>query len=141
MVLATLVGLAVVGIGQHKTPYMKSFEKSSERGWVFVRNDPLRYDPKTVIRYDGKVVGVIESASVSLMVKVKGGAISVVDLGPKSYYDAQAMHIHVHDVVGVKGSKVIQDGKGTVLAAELTHHGSKVAFRSLDGRPLWSSSR
>jgi hypothetical protein len=139
MVLTTLVGLAVVGLGQQASP--KAVAKSSERGWVFVRNEPMKFDPKTVISYEGKVVGLIQSSNVSLMVKVRGGGVSYVDLGPKWYYDAQSMHIQVHDPIRVKGSKVIQDGKGAVLASELTHYGSRVAFRSLDGRPFWFKSR
>ena len=139
MVLTTIAALAMAAMPQQRmVPAKTSFDKASDTGWVFVRNDPLKYDPKTVISYEGKVVGVIQGASVSLMVKVKGGAISVVDLGPKSYYDAQSMHVMVKDAIKVKGSKVVQEGRGTVLAAEVVHHGSKIAFRSPDGKPFWN---
>ena len=111
---------------------------SKDNGWYTHYAGSTSWDPKTVIKFEGKVMGKIESAkSVDLMVKLKNGGTAFVELGPKAYFDAQMIRINPQDPVKVQGSKVMVNGESLILCQELRHQGDKVAFRTQDGRPFW----
>jgi hypothetical protein len=113
--------------------------KSKGTGWYTHYAGSATWDPKTVISFEGKVLGVIQSnRSVDLMVKLKNGGTAFVELGPKPYFDGQALRISSQDMVKVRGSKVMVNGESLVLCQELRHSGSRIAFRTQDGRPFWS---
>jgi hypothetical protein len=116
----------------------RSFENAKSTGWYTHYAGRAAWDAKSVIQFSGKVIGLIESAkSVDLMVKVEGGGTAFVELGPKEYFDGQALHISSQDAVKISGSKVMVNGESLVLCQELRHKGSKIAFRTLTGKPFW----
>jgi len=114
-------------------------ENARPTGWYTHYQGSASWDPNTIISFQGRVTGMIQSAkSVDLMVKLQNGGTAFVELGPKNYFDGQAVHISPDDTVKVRGSKVMVNGESLVLCQELRHSGSKIAFRTLDGRPFWS---
>lgn len=117
----------------------RAVEKARPTGWYTHYQGSAAWNPETVISFQGHVKGMIQSAkSVDLMVKLQNGGTAFVELGPKEYFDGQGAYISPDDVVKVRGSKVMVNGESLVLCQELRHHGSKIAFRTLDGRPFWS---
>jgi len=117
----------------------RAVEKARPNGWYTHYQGSAAWDPETVISFQGHVKGMIQSAkSVDLMVKLPNGGTAFVELGPKEYFDGQAVNITADDTVKVRGSKVMVNGESLVLCQELRHHGSNIAFRTLDGRPFWS---
>lgn len=117
----------------------RAMDKARSTGWYTHYQGSAAWDSETVISFQGRVMGMIQSAkSVDLMVKLQNGGTAFVELGPKEYFDGQSVHITPDDNVKVRGSKVMVNGESLVLCQELRHHGSKIAFRTLDGRPFWS---
>jgi len=117
----------------------RSFENAKSTGWYTHYAGSAAWDSKSLIQFNGKVIGLIESTkSVDLMVKAQGGGTAFVELGPKEYFEGQALHISAQDPVKVSGSKVMVNGESLILCQELRHKGSKIAFRTQDGRPFWS---
>ena len=117
----------------------RAMEKARPTGWYTHYQGSATWDSNTIISFQGHVQGMVQSMkSVDLMVKLDNGGTAFVELGPKNYFDGQALHISPDDVVKVRGSKVMVNGESLILCQELRHKGSKVAFRTLDGRPFWS---
>jgi hypothetical protein len=140
MLLTTMIAGALL-TQQHTPIYAtdKAVANSKGTGWYTHYNGSANWDPKTVISFEGKVLGMIQSnRSVDLMVKLKNGGTAFVELGPKAYFDGQSVRISAQDSVKVRGSKVMVNGESLVLCQELRHTGSRIAFRTQDGRPFWT---
>lgn len=140
MVLTTFLAIAAMS---QQTPLRSDVDRAVEaakpNGWYVHYQGSASWDPKTVISFEGRVSGVIQSEnSVDLMVKLKNGGTAFVELGPKEYFDAQALHVSTQDSVKVRGSKVMVNGESLVLCQELRQKGSKIAFRTNEGRPFWT---
>ena len=140
MLLTTMIAGALLTQGQNSVVTLdKAVANSGATGWYTHYNGSANWNPKTVISFEGKVLGVIQSTrSVDLMVKLKNGGTAFVELGPKEYFDGQAVRITPQDAVKVRGSKVMVNGESLVLCQELRHTGSRIAFRTQDGRPFWT---
>lgn len=139
MLLTTMIAGAL--LTQQRTGYSldKAVANSKGTGWYTHQAGSGSWDPKTVISFEGKLMGMVQSArSVDLMVKLKNGGTAFVELGPKAYFDGQALHLQAQDSIKIRGSKVNVNGESLVLCQEIRHKGSKVAFRTTDGRPFWS---
>ncbi len=117
----------------------RAVENSRGTGWYTHYAGSAAWDPKTVINFEGKLIGVVQSAkSVDVMIKLRNGGTAFVELGPKAYFDGQAVRLTKQDQLKVRGSKVMVNGESLVLCQELRHNGSKIAFRTVDGRPFWN---
>lgn len=117
----------------------KSFDRAKNTGWYTHYSGSAAWDAKSVISFDGKVIGIVQSAkSVDLMVRLANGGTAFVELGPKEYFDGQALHLSPTDSVKIRGSKVMVNGESLVLCQEIRHRGSKIAFRTPEGKPFWS---
>lgn len=117
----------------------KAVENSKGTGWYTHYAGSAAWDSKTVVSFEGKLMGMIQSAkSVDLMIKLRNGGTAFVELGPKNYFDAQALRLTKQDGLKVRGSKVMVNGESLILCQELRHNGSKIAFRTDDGRPFWN---
>lgn len=117
----------------------RAVENSKGTGWYTHYAGSATWDSKTVISFEGKLMGMIQSAkSVDLMIKLNNGGTAFVELGPKNYFDNQALRLYKQDNLKIRGSKVMVNGESLVLCQELRHNGSKIAFRTQDGRPFWN---
>jgi hypothetical protein len=65
-------------------------------------------------------------------------ALIEVHLGPEWYLDSQKFSIEVGDSLELKGSRVIYNGKPTIIAARLTKEDRVLTLRDDNGLPLWS---
>lgn len=118
----------------------RAVANSKDGGWYVHYAGSASWNPQTVISFEGKVMGKIESSrSVDLMVKLKNGGTAFVELGPKAYFDAQMIRLNPQDPVKIQGSKVMVNGESLILCQELRHQGDRAAFRNKDGRPFWLS--
>lgn len=103
-----------------------------------------QYDPKTVETLSGEVLSITKTTSrrgreygVHLLVKTDAETIEV-HLGPEWYLDSQKFSIEVGDSLELKGSRVIYNGKPTIIAARLTKKDRVLTLRDDNGLPLWS---
>ncbi len=117
----------------------KAVANSKATGWYTHYAGSASWNPNTVINFEGRLIGMVQSErSVDLMIKLKNGGTAFVELGPKRYFDAQSARLMKKDQLKVRGSKVMVNGESLILCQELRHNGSKIAFRTLDGRPFWN---
>ncbi|MBN9501044.1 MAG: hypothetical protein BGO01_06905 [Armatimonadetes bacterium 55-13] len=135
IIAATVCAQQVPAQIEHARPE----EVAGSTGWYTHYQGSASWDPKSVVAFEGRLIGVVQSPkSVDLMVKLKNGGTAFVELGPKRYFDGQAVHLSAKDPVKVSGSKVMVNGESLILCQELRHKGSKIAFRTPDGRPFWN---
>ncbi len=140
MILTAMIAGAMFTQGSPKSSQVDSLvNKSKDNGWYTHFAGSAAWDPKSVISFEGKLMGMVQSSrSVDLMVKLKNGGTAFVELGPKQYFDGQALHLTPQDGLKIRGSKVNVNGETLILCQELRHKGSKIAFRTSDGRPFWN---
>lgn len=139
MLLTTMIAGALITQQSQNMATDKAVANSKANGWYTHYAGSASWDAKTVISFEGKVMGMVQSdRSVDLMVKLKNGGTAFVELGPKNYFDGQALHLQAQDGVKIRGSKVNVNGESLILCQEIRHKGSKVAFRTTDGRPFWN---
>lgn len=141
MLLTTMIAGALLTqqARPESTATDKAVENSKGIGWYTHYAGSAAWDSKTVVSFEGKLMGMIQSAkSVDLMIKLKNGGTAFVELGPKIYFDAQALRLTKQDGLKIRGSKVMVNGESLILCQELRHNGSKIAFRTEDGRPFWN---
>lgn len=141
MLLTTIIAGALLTQqgAQRNTATDAAVAKSKDAGWYTHYAGSATWDPKSVVSFEGKLMGMVQSSrSVDLMVKLKNGGTAFVELGPKGYFDGQAVHLQAQDSLKIRGSKVMVNGESLILCQELRHKGSKVAFRTMDGRPFWN---
>lgn len=106
------------------------------------------YNPNTVVRFSGKVTGLTTGApmaglgeSVRMIVRANNGGSMLVEIGPAWYVNRQALRLKVRDRVSIVGSKVMLDGRGTVLASQITRGRSGLVLRDAEGNPYWAAAR
>ena len=140
MLLTTLIAGAM--LTQQSKPDIaadKAVANAKGTGWYTHYAGSASWDPNTVISFEGRLIGMVQSEkSVDLMVKLKNGGTAFVELGPKRYFDAQSARLLKKDQLKIRGSKVMVGGESLILCQELRHNGSKIAFRTPDGRPFWN---
>lgn len=107
----------------------------------------LSYDAQTIWTVSGEVISLERVVSdrvgyhgVRLLLKTGRGDLWV-QLGPSWFVDHQAMRVALHDVIEVKGSPVVYDGKPTLLAAVVKKGSKTLELRTAKGVPLWGGSR
>jgi hypothetical protein len=105
------------------------------------------YDPRTVETITGEVVSVERirplkgmSYGVHIVLKTDGGIVSV-HLGPAWYIENQDVRILPKDRVEVKGSRVVLQGKPTMIASEVRKGDDVLVLRDGNGVPAWSGWR
>ncbi len=60
-----------------------------------------------------------------------------VHIGPYSYISKQDLRLKVGDAIEVTGSRIINDDKPAILAAEVKRGEEVLALRDEQGKPLW----
>jgi hypothetical protein len=102
------------------------------------------YDPKTVETVNGEVVSVEkipspggQGSGVHLTLKTDKETVSV-ELGPDWHIEKQPVRIHAKDLVEVKGSRVMVQGKPAIIASEVKKGGQSLKLRDEKGIPAWS---
>lgn len=105
-----------------------------------------RPDPGAVQLVDGQVLGVDRrppsealGSSVRLTLGGKAGVPVSVTLGPGWYLDQQGLHFAPNERVHVRGTRIEQNGRSSIVAQEITAGGRVVRLRDAAGRPLWGS--
>jgi hypothetical protein len=105
------------------------------------------YNPQTVHTISGVVLSVDKitpmrgmSYGVDLMVRTDKETISV-HLGPAWYIENQDLGIAPKDVLEVKGSRIMFEGKATLIAAEVRKGDEVLTLRDANGFPAWSGWR
>lgn len=76
-----------------------------------------------------------------MIVRANNGGSMLVELGPAWYVNRQVLRLRVRDRVQVVGSKVMLDGRGTVMASQITRGRSGLVLRDASGNPYWAASR
>lgn len=107
---------------------------------------PLPFNPQTLETVSGIVVeapeikqgGIPEMEH--LIVKAKEEKLTVV-LGPSWFLTQQDWKVTTLDRLEITGSRVILDGKPTLIALEVKQGEKVVRFRDQSGRPLWARPR
>jgi hypothetical protein len=103
------------------------------------------YDTKTVETITGEVVAINivspgrgggPGGGVHMMVRTDKEEIAV-HLGPKWYLDEQTLKPAIKDRVEIRGSRVTQEGKPVIIAAEVKKGDQVLKLRDEGGRPLW----
>ena len=135
LVLTATAAWAQPGMGQGR---------GQGRGWG--AGDPYSrmYDPKTVETLGGAVVSVDQftlgrrmSYGVHFTLKTEKETIPV-HLGPSWYLEKQGVTIAQGDKVEVTGSRIMYQGKPTIIAAEVKKGGQVLKLRDAAGVPAWA---
>ncbi len=109
------------------------------------------YDPKTVETVSGEVVRVEEvrgkgagqarggrggGYGVHLILKSASEEVAV-HLGPGWYLDKQGLKVAPGDRIEVHGSRIIFEGKPTIIAARIKKGDQSLMLRDDNGLPVW----
>lgn len=106
------------------------------------------YDPKTVETISGTVMkvertsgrrasgGIHGAAGIHLLLKTNKEEIAV-RLGPAWYVDKQPVKVAAHDIIEVRGSRILYAGKPALVAAEVKKGDQLMKLRQDNGMPLW----
>ena len=114
------------------------------RGWG--AGDPYSrmYNPKTVETLSGEVVSLDQftpgrrmSYGVHFTLKTEKETVPV-HLGPSWYLEKQAVTIAAGDKVEVTGSRIMYQGKPTIIAGEVKKGGQVLKLRDAAGIPAWA---
>ena len=105
------------------------------------------YDAKTVDKVTGEVAKVDSitpmrgmSGGVHVALKTAQGEVSV-HLGPQWYLENQDVKIEPGDRVEITGSRVTDEGKPTIIAAEVRKGDEVLQLRDAAGVPVWAGWR
>jgi sporulation protein YlmC with PRC-barrel domain len=108
----------------------------------------LAYNPSTVETIHGTIHSVgtypIEGSSkggVLLHVKTDAGKTLRVEVGPRSFVDAQSISFRAGDPVTITGSMVKHKGHEILLASQIQMGNRTLDLRAPDGRPLWTPAQ
>ena len=102
------------------------------------------YDPKTVETVKGEVVSVEKVPSpqgkgygVHLTLKTEKETLSI-EVGPGWYIEKQPVKIEAKDILEIRGSRVMSQGKPAIIAAEIKKGDQILKLRDGNGIPAWS---
>jgi hypothetical protein len=116
-------------------------------GWGAGSQYNRLYDTNTVETVNGEIVGVEHitpirgmSYGVHVQLKTETGTVSV-HLGPAWFIENQDITIEPKDKVEIKGSRVMFDGKPTIIAAEVKKGDGILKLRDKNGFPMWAGWR
>jgi len=76
---------------------------------------------------------------VHLMV-ASGDEKLAVHLGPSFFVDQQGLKLAKGDRIEVKGSRIMLDGKPTLIAQEIKRGSDSMVLRDANGFPLWAGT-
>jgi alanine racemase len=117
------------------------------RGWGVSGPYSRIYNPKTVETLSGEVVSLDKftpgermSYGVHFTLKTEKETIPV-HLGPGWYMEKQAVTIAAGDKVEVTGSRIMYQGKPTIIAAEVKKGDQVLQLRDASGVPAWAGQR
>jgi len=105
------------------------------------------YDPTTSETVDGEILELgyftpEKGARRGVHLKLRSGAdIVYVHLGPRWYIENQEMLLLEGDEVSVTGSRIIIDGRPTIIAASIREGDNVLMLRDKDGVPIWAGWR
>jgi hypothetical protein len=104
------------------------------------------YDSSKMVTFSGKITGIQVmppmrgmADGATILVKASNGGTALVDLGPAWFVNNQPIRFKVRDRVNVTGSKVIVDGRGTILASRISKGNDVLVLRNIGGQPLWAA--
>jgi len=103
------------------------------------------FDPATVTTMQGEILEVERiprgrrGEGVHLMV-ASGAEKLAVHLGPSFFVDQQGLKLAKGDRIEVKGSRIVLDGKPTLIAQEIKRGSESMALRDANGFPLWAGT-
>jgi hypothetical protein len=102
------------------------------------------YDHKTVETVKGEVVSVEKVPSpqgkeygVHLTLKTEM-EILLIEVGPGWYVEKQPVKIEAKDILEIRGSRVMSQGKPAIIAAEIKKGDQILRLRDGNGIPAWS---
>ena len=105
------------------------------------------YDPKTVSTVAGEIASIdlftpMQGMRGGVHLQLKTGTdLLPVHLGPSWFIENQDTKLEVKDKVEVKGSRVVLDGKLTMIAAEVKKGDEVLKLRDEAGVPYWAGWR
>jgi len=116
-------------------------------GWGITGLYYRLYDPNTVITVHGEVLGFVEitpyprmKMGLSLQLKTDQETF-VVHLGPSWFIKNQDLKIAPKDTIEVTGSKIMFQGKPTIIATEIVKGDQVLKLRDKNGIPVWAGWR
>jgi len=102
------------------------------------------YDPRTVETVNGEVVSVEKVPSprgqghgVHLTLKT-AKEVLLIEVGPGWYVEKQPVKIEAKDILEIRGSRVMSQGKPAMIAAEIRKGDRILKLRDENGIPAWS---
>ena len=105
------------------------------------------YDPATVTTFHGKITGVLVASpingsgnSVRIVVKTKSGGSSLVEVGPQWFVNHQNVKLKTKQNVTVTGSKIMLDGRGSIMARKIVVGRKALVLRNAHGDPYWAAN-
>lgn len=116
-------------------------------GWGMGGAYQRLYNPATVETISGEITAIDKVTPVKgmnygihLMVKTDKETVSV-QLGPGWYIERLDTKLTKGDMVEVKGSRIIYDGKPAIIAAEVKKGNAVLKLRDESGIPVWAGWR
>lgn len=115
----------------------------------FGMNSPYAklYSTSTVVTFRGKITGVTIGApiggagnSVRIVVKSTNGGSSLVELGPEWFVKNQSVKLKPKSNVTVTGSKIMLDGRGSIMAQKVVVGRKSLVLRDASGNPYWAAN-
>jgi hypothetical protein len=144
--VSTLIVGAVVATAALSTAQNRRISIQGSGGFGLTSAYARLYDPATIVTFAGRITGITVASpmqgagnSVRLVVKAKNGGSSLVELGPQWYVNNQRVKLHLKDRVTVYGSKVMLDGRGSIMASRVLKGRQTLVLRDNSGRPYWSA--
>jgi len=141
--LMAMLALALTATAAWAQPGM-GMGRNQGRGWGAGDAYSRMYNPKIVETLSGEVVQVDKftpgkkmSYGVHFTLKTAKERIPV-HLGPSWFMDKQAVTIAAGDQVEVTGSRIMYQGKPTIIAAEVKKGGQVLKLRDAAGVPAWA---
>ncbi len=143
--LSTFIAGAVLTTA-HLAPAQK-IQNYGSGGFGLASTYAKLYDPTTTVSFAGRITGITVASpmngagnSVRVVVKAKNGGSSLVELGPEWYVNNQRVKLHLKDKVVVHGSKVMLDGRGSIMASRVSKGKQSLVLRDTSGRPFWNAT-
>jgi hypothetical protein len=104
------------------------------------------FDTTKMVTFSGKIRGIQVMPPMRgmadgaiLLVKASNGGTALVDVGPAWFIDNQPIRFNMRDTINVTGSKIIVDGRGTIIASRISKGSNVLVLRNEGGVPLWAA--
>jgi hypothetical protein len=144
-ILTIAIAIAVFSLFIGITEAQQGMQSRRGMGMGKGMNQAYRmFDSKTIENISGEVISIDNSTGVKgnnigvhLTLKTDKETISV-HLGPSWFIDKQDVKIQAKDKIEIKSSRIIYQGKPTIVAMYVNKGGKSIKLRDENGKPVWS---